>query len=47
LIQPFIPETSEKINKQLGTKIGSLKDVKFGKIEDYKVKKEEILFKKI
>lgn len=30
LLQPFLPETSEKINKQLGVKPGKLKDVKFG-----------------
>lgn len=47
LISSFIPETAEKINKQLGTKSGKLKDCEFGLIKEYKVKKGEILFKKI
>jgi len=47
LISPFIPETSEKINKQLGIKLGKLKDCKFGLVKEYKVKKGELLFKKI
>jgi len=47
LIEPFIPETSEKINKQLGVKSASLKDVKFGVIKEYNVKKEGVLFKKL
>ena len=47
LIQPFIPETSDKINKQLGVKPGNLKNIKFGLVKDYKIKKGEILFKKI
>lgn len=47
LLEPFIPETSEKINKQLGIKLGNVKNCKFGLIKSYKVKKEGILFKKI
>ena len=47
LVYAFIPETSEKINKQLGIKLGLLKDCKFGLIKEYKVKKEGVLFKKI
>ncbi len=47
LINPFMPETSEKINKQLNIKLGNLKDCKFGLIKEYKTKKGEILFKKI
>ena len=47
LIYAFIPETSEKINKQLGIKLGLLKDCKFGLIKEYKVKKEGVLFKKV
>ena len=47
LLNPFMPETSEKINQQLNVKNGSLKDSKFGLIKNYKVKKGEILFKKI
>tara|TARA_Y100000310_G_scaffold159627_1_gene159256 strand:+ start:19464 stop:20939 length:1476 start_codon:yes stop_codon:yes gene_type:complete len=47
LLSSFIPETSEKINKQLGVKLGLLKDCKFGLVKEYKVKKEGILFKKL
>ena len=47
LLSPFIPETCEKINKQLNVKEGKLKDCKFGLIESYKIKKGENLFKKI
>lgn len=48
LLWPFIPETSEKIAKQFGFKVGeeSLKEIeKPLRIE--KIKKEKILFKKI
>jgi len=47
LIWPFIPETSEKICKQLGIKQGLVKDIKFGLVSNYNVKKGEILFKKL
>ncbi len=47
LTSPFIPETSEKINEQLGLKPGLLKDVKFGLIKGGKIKKGEHLFTKI
>ena len=47
LISPFIPETSEKIFLQLNVKCESLKEAKFGLIKEYKVKKGEVLFKKI
>jgi methionyl-tRNA synthetase len=47
LLYPFIPETSEKINKQLGIKLGKLKDCKFGLVKEYRVKKGDVLFKKI
>lgn len=47
LIYPFIPETSEKINAQLGIKLGKLKDCKFGLIKGYNVKKQGLLFKKV
>lgn len=47
LISPFMPETSEKINKQLGVKSGKLKDCTFGILKNGKVKKGEMLFKKI
>ena len=47
LLSPFIPNTSDKINKQLGVNPGSLKDCKFGIVKEYKIIKEEILFKKV
>ena len=47
LIAPFVPETSEKISKRLGIQLGNLKDIKFGKVTEYKVKKEGVLFKKL
>ncbi len=47
LLYPFIPETSEKINEQLGVSLGKIKDCKFGLHRTYKVKKGEILFQKI
>jgi len=47
LIFSFIPATAEKISKQLNVKIGNLKDIKFGKVKEYSVKKEGILFEKI
>jgi len=47
LLYPFIPETSGKINEQLGVSLGKIKDCKFGLQKMYKVKKGEILFKKI
>ncbi len=46
LISPIMPETADKINKQLGLKCGSLKDCKFGKFTG-KVKKGKYLFEKI
>ncbi|MBS3172318.1 methionine--tRNA ligase [Candidatus Woesearchaeota archaeon] len=47
LISPFIPETSDRINKQINVKIGTIKDIKFGLQKEYKVEKEGILFNKI
>ena len=47
LTSPFLPTTAGKINEQLGVKLGSLKDCKFGLVKEYNVKKGEILFKKI
>lgn len=46
LIHPFLPETSEEINKQLGVKAGSLKDVKFQEWKG-KAKKGKHLFEKV
>jgi len=47
LLSPFIPDTSEKINKQLNIKLTNFKDVKFGLLKEGKINKGEILFKKI
>ena len=46
LIGPFMPETSEKIKKQLGVKEETLKDCKFKEFKG-KIKKGEILFNKV
>lgn len=46
LISPFLPETAEKINKQMTIKEGKLKDCKFRKFTG-KIKKGEYLFRKI
>jgi len=47
LLQPFIPETAEKIAAQLGVKLGKLSDCKFNNLKaGTKVKKAGILFKK-
>ena len=46
LISPFLPETTEKINRQLGVKAGRLKDCEFGKFKG-KIKKGEYLFEKV
>ncbi|MDD5253575.1 MAG: methionine--tRNA ligase [Candidatus Nanoarchaeia archaeon] len=48
LINPFIPETSEKINKKLGIKLGNYKDVKPNLLKQgIKVEKGESLFNKV
>ena len=47
LLSPFIPETTEKINKALGIKLGTLKDCEPNLLKQGKIKKPEILFKKI
>jgi len=46
LIAPFIPEAAEHISKQIGQKLGQLKDVKFKKNTKGELLKAEILFKK-
>lgn len=46
LISPFLPETAESICSQLGVKLGSLEDCKFGSFEG-KVCKGAYLFKKV
>ena len=45
-VYPFIPETGEKIAKQIGQKLGTFKDIKFSKTTKGKVPKPEILFQK-
>jgi methionyl-tRNA synthetase len=49
LLWPFIPKTSEKIAKAFNFKIksGSIGDCKPGLLKSCKIKKQEILFKKI
>ncbi len=48
LLQPFIPETSKKINQQFGVNQGLIADCEFNKFKaGTKVKKGEILFRKI
>ena len=46
IIEPFIPETAAKINKQLGVKEGDFSGLRFGKV-NYKPRKGEHLFKKV
>ena len=47
LLSPFIPETAERLTQQIGQEITSFKKTKFSKITKGKIKKPEILFKKI
>jgi len=48
LLAPFIPETSERISKQLNVKLGDFKDLKFNLLKvGSKLGKKEILFQKI
>ena len=46
LVSPIMPETSDKINKQLGVKCGNLGDCIFGMVS-YKPEKGKYLFEKI
>lgn len=46
LLYPFIPETSEKIAAQIGTKVGKISDCKFGKFQG-RVMKGAHLFDKV
>ncbi len=47
LLQPFIPQTSERIAKQLNTRLGVLKDAKFNLLKaGTKIGVREILFQK-
>ncbi|MBI2005423.1 MAG: methionine--tRNA ligase [Candidatus Aenigmarchaeota archaeon] len=46
LVSSFLPETAEKINEQLGVKVGTLKDCKFEKFTG-RIKKGAYLFKKV
>ncbi|MBW3001845.1 methionine--tRNA ligase [Candidatus Woesearchaeota archaeon] len=45
-VYSFIPETGEKVAKQIGQKVGTFKDIKFKKTTKGKIPKAEILFKK-
>jgi methionyl-tRNA synthetase len=47
LVSPFVPETAEKISKQLGLKMGSFRDAKFSGKTKGKIGKPEILIKKM
>jgi len=47
LLSPFIPNSVSKINKHFNFPESKLKDCKFGLTKSMKVKKPEILFKKI
>lgn len=47
LLYPFIPDTIEKMNKQLGIKLGTLKDCKVNLLKSGKIKKGENLFEKV
>ena len=47
LLEPFIPQTSEKINAQLGLKKANLAEAKLGLLKGTVVHKGEILFSKI
>ena len=46
LVSAVLPETSDKINESLGVKLGTLKDIE-KPVKDYKIKKGEILFRKV
>ncbi len=46
LVRPFMPETSAKIDAQLGVKPGTLADCKFGDFKG-KPKKGDVIFKKV
>ena len=46
LIEPYMPDASAEISKQIGTKQGKLADCKFGKFEG-KISKSSYLFKKV
>ncbi len=47
LLWPFIPSTSEKINAQFGFDKPNIENCKFGLAKKVKVKKADLLFKKI
>ncbi|PIN85063.1 MAG: methionine--tRNA ligase [Candidatus Diapherotrites archaeon CG11_big_fil_rev_8_21_14_0_20_37_9] len=47
ILSPFLPETSEKISKQLNVPLGSLNELKFGILKPGKIGKKEILFEKL
>jgi methionyl-tRNA synthetase len=47
LITAFMPETAGKIFGQLRLKCESLDEAKFGLVKEYKIKKGEVLFRKV
>ena len=47
VLYPFIPSAADKINQQLGIKLGTFKGCTFGKVASYKVKKGANLFTKV
>jgi len=47
LLHPFIPETAEKILKRLNEKDPSFERTKFGLLGSIKIKKSDVLFRKI
>lgn len=47
LVSAFLPETSKRINEQIGVKEGDFSQVKFGLLKTGKVKKGKHLFEKV
>lgn len=47
LLEPFIPESSGKINEQIGVQKGTLKEAKLGLLGNTTIRKGAILFSKI
>jgi len=47
LLSPFMPNTAKEIATQLGVKLGTLNDCKFGLTKATEIKKARILFEKI
>ncbi len=47
IVSPFVPETSKKINQQLGVRDGLLKECKFELVNEYRCRKGPLLFNKV